>query len=63
MSREENFKKDFSDLLRKYNAEFDVDVEMTAFGAHVEGISVYIPADEDNESVTIKFTKWFDVDL
>ena len=65
---EENFKEDFSNLLKKYNAEFDVEVETTAFGPHVVGISVYIPSEYVNsemvqEETSILFTKWFDSDL
>ena len=67
MNTEEKFRKDFSDLLRKYNAEFDVSVDMLEFGPDIVGISVYIPdmvtEEGYQEGVTIQFTKWFDSDL
>jgi len=67
MTTEENFRKDFSNLLKKYNAEFDVNVELLEFGPDIVGISVYIPEmiteDGHQEETTIQFTKWFDQDL
>lgn len=61
---ERSFKRDLRNLLRKYNAELDVKVEMYDFGAMVEGITVYIPESYDNtgnvisEEVNIELTKW-----
>lgn len=61
---ERSFKRDLKNLLRKYNAELDVRVEMYEFGAMVEGITVYIPSNYDNkgnvisEAVNIELTKW-----
>ena len=40
---ERSFKRDLRNLLKKYNAELDVKVEMYEFGAMVEGITVHIP--------------------
>lgn len=65
---EQNFRKEFSDLLKKYEAEFDVEVEMHDFGVNVSGISVYIPMKYDShgvisEETTIQLTKWFDWEL
>ena len=65
---EENFRKDFSDLLKKYKAEFDINVEILEYGPDISGISVYIPAEYVNEElvkegITINFTKWFDFAL
>jgi hypothetical protein len=60
-----NFKDDLKSLLEKYNAEFDVIVEMREFGPFVEGIEIYIPTKYDGndiiaEGITINLTKWFD---
>ena len=61
---ERSFKRDLRNLLKKYNAELDVKVEMYEFGAMVEGITVYIPESYDNngkviyEEVNIELTKW-----
>lgn len=61
---ERSFKRDLRNLLKKYNAELDVKVEMYEFGAMVEGITVHIPESYDNngkviyEEVNIELTKW-----
>lgn len=65
---EQNFRKEFSELLKKYNAEFDVEVEMHDFGVNVSGISIYIPIKYNShgvvsEATTIQLTKWFDYEL
>lgn len=63
---ERSFKRDLKNLLRKYKAELDVSVEMYEFGAMVNGITVYIPAEYKSngelisESVNIELTKWVD---
>jgi hypothetical protein len=63
---ERSFKRDLKNLLKKYNAELDVSVEMYDFGAAVNGITVYIPESYDNngnithEAVNIELTKWVD---
>lgn len=61
---ERSFRRDLKNVLRKYNAELDVKVEMYDFGAMVEGITVHIPESYDNtgnvmhEEVNIELTKW-----
>jgi len=60
-----NFKQDLKLLLEKYDAEFDVKIEMQEFGAFVEGIQIFIPTKYDGnnvvgEEITINLTKWFD---
>lgn len=63
---QKNFLEDFKALLKKYDAEFDVKVNMQPFGAAVEGIEVYIPLSYDidgeliREETIITLTKWFD---
>lgn len=60
-----NFKQDLKLLLEKYDAEFDVKIEMQEFGPFVEGIQIFIPTKYDGnnvvgEEITINLTKWFD---
>ena len=61
---ERSFKRDLRNLLKKYNAQLDVKVQMYDFGAMVEGIMVHIPESYDNkgnvlnEEVNIELTKW-----
>lgn len=65
-SVEYNFKQEFKLLLEKYNAEFDVLVQMSEWGAMVEGVEVFIPEGYDKndllirEQTIINLTKWFD---
>lgn len=60
-----NFKQDLKALLKKYDAEIDVDVEMSEWGAMVEGIRIDIPNSYDidgeliREETSFRLTKWF----
>lgn len=63
---ETNFKNELRALFKKYDAEIDVVVEMTEWGAMVDHIEIYIPSSYDidgeliREESIISLTKWCD---
>lgn len=59
----ENFLEDFRNLLKKYDAEFDVKAEMRGLTLDIVGIEVSIPIlynEDRSEEVIIPLSKWFD---
>lgn len=56
----ENFLEDFRNLLKKYDAEFDVKAEMRGLTLDIVGIEVSIPSEDRSKEVIIPLSKWFD---